>query len=136
LSRVVFKVLIDFFFLHFLISVDFYQSIMAAKSSKVDANPSKVSSENDPLDFSSIKRDIKGNLPGLQSNILDHLVLLLQCTNEDNQIQKIHSALGGITELYLRAQPADSCGRPYSKDPEGSGAESRDLPRAALEFPV
>ncbi|KAN0076412.1 hypothetical protein V8E54_006554 [Elaphomyces granulatus] len=91
---------------------------------KVDANPSKVSSENDPLDFSSIKNDIKGNLPSLQSNILDHLVSLLQCTNEDNQIQNIRSAVGGITELYLRAQPADSCGRPYPKDPEGYGAET------------
>jgi hypothetical protein len=87
---------------------------MAAESSKVDTKPSKecvLSSENDPLDFSSIKNHTEDTLMGL---ILDHLVLLLQCTDEDNQIKKIHSAVLGITELYLRAQHSDQL---YSEDP-------------------
>lgn len=47
-----------------------------------------------PLDFSSIKNHIVlGTQQGLQSDILDHLVLLLQCTNENNQIQSIYTAV-------------------------------------------
>ena len=53
-------------------------------------------SENDPLDFSSINNHTQGTLSGL---ILDHLVLLLQCTNEDNQIQKIKYTLQWVESL-------------------------------------
>jgi hypothetical protein len=48
-----------------------------------------------------------GTLPNLESNILDHLVLLLQCANEDNQIQSIRFTVDGITELYKRARPSN-----------------------------
>jgi hypothetical protein len=69
------------------------------------------SSENDPpLDLSSLKDHISGVLLGLQSeytSILDHLILLLQGDNEDNQIQSIHSA---------------ATGRFSSKDPEAYDA--------------
>jgi hypothetical protein len=95
---------------------------MAGKSSKVDAKPPKECVSNDPLDLSSIKNCITGNLRDLQSDILDHLVLLLQCDNEDNQIQSIHTAVDSISELYLRAQPEDSLGEFCSEDPEAYDA--------------
>ncbi|KAN0068825.1 Protein of unknown function (DUF3632) domain containing protein [Elaphomyces granulatus] len=66
-----------------------------------------ASSENDAPDFSWINTRMVGTLPNLESNILDHLVLLLQCANEDNQIQSIRFTVDGITELYKRARPSN-----------------------------
>jgi hypothetical protein len=62
-----------------------------------------------------MKDRIAGVLLGLQSDIWDYLVLHLKCVNEDNHI---HPAVGGINELYLRAQPPDRREMFYSKDPE------------------
>jgi len=68
---------------------------------------SENSSKNDSLDFSSINTRMVCALPNLQSRILDHLFLFLQCANEDDQIQNIHSAVDGLTELYQEARPSD-----------------------------
>jgi hypothetical protein len=94
--------------------VECHYPIMAPKISKVNAKPSNKllsrsenSSKNDPLDFSSINTRMVCALPNLQSRILDHLFLFLQCANEDDQIQNIHSAVDGLTELYQEARPSD-----------------------------
>ncbi|KAN0070952.1 hypothetical protein V8E54_011117 [Elaphomyces granulatus] len=80
---------------------------MAAESSKVDTKPSKecvLSSENDPLDFSSIKNHTQDTLPGL----------ILSCSyNVPTRTIKFKKYTLQ-TGLYLRAQHSDQL---YSKDP-------------------
>jgi hypothetical protein len=78
---------------------------MAAKFGELQLSKVDAKTSDSHLDFSSIYDGIQGSCPGLQSNILDVIVLLLQSVNKDNQTQSIHNAVRGITELYLRVKP-------------------------------
>jgi len=89
------------------------------------SNDCVSSSKNDPLDFSSIKDCIEGDdhCPRLQSDILDVLVSLLQCADERDNKSSICDAVKKITNLYLKAKPADSNGGSF-QDPEDYEVEA------------
>jgi len=85
----------------------------------------KSAAELQPLDFSSVKDTIRGDL---QSDIFDVLVFLVQSANEDNQNKIIHDAVEKLTKLYLGARPSDRLNGRFNSDLEAdSDLEAYDV---------